>query len=183
MTTSTAKKRTITLTGRAPVTIREDRWPTIAKSWGDSWGTGDGARHDQARAQGELDEYAIRARQHADGRSIVSAVVIGATDWTGTESRRGGELLEPGAEIATAILRVGVDVGIPRDVIRECVADLPAEEIDDDDDVDLTAVHRAVTHQVESLRDVLQSWPASAARESLRDMLPMLTDGLQRLAQ
>ena len=137
MTTSTAKKRTITLTGRAPVTIREDRWPIIAKAHGNSNPTGaeqDPARHSQAVHRGELDIYHLIVRQHADGRTIVYAILDGAGAWTGTEDRRGGELLEPGADIATAILRVGVDVGIPRDVIRECIADLPAEDLDKDDD-------------------------------------------------
>lgn len=132
MTTTTPKKRTITLTGRAPVTIHEDRWPVVAKAHGDSWGTsGDGARHDQALSQGELDRYHLLVRQHSDGRAIVYAIVDGAGAWTGTEDRRGGELLEPGDDLAAAIQRVGEDVGIPEGLIRECVADLPAEELDD----------------------------------------------------
>lgn len=124
-----SKMRTITLTGRAPVRISEDAWPVIASAGGDSYAGNDYARRQQALAQGECDEYAIRVRQHADGRAIVYAVLDGARAWTGTETRKGGELLTPGADLAAAIDRVGADVGIPDGVIRDCVAALPAEEL------------------------------------------------------
>jgi len=128
ITSEEPKLRTITLTGRPPVTIREDDWPVIAVARDDSWQRGgDSARYDQAKAQGELDTWSIRVRQHADGRAIVYAILDGATAWTRTEDRRGGEILGAGSDLAAAISRVGRDVGIPDATIRDCIADLPAE--------------------------------------------------------
>lgn len=146
--TKTPKTRTITLTDRAPVKIREDEWPTIASAKGDSYAGNDYGRRQQALAQGECDEYSLRVRQHADGRTLVYAVLDAAiSEWHQPacgESHKGGELLTPSGdgelrpddgrvvpdvEIASAIRRVGSDCGIPESVIRECVADLPAEEI------------------------------------------------------
>ena len=127
MHTSNTKTRTITLTGRPPVTIREDDWPIVASAKGDSWTGCDPSRYCQAEAQGELDTWAIRVRQHADGRAIVYGILDGATAWTRTQGRKGGELLVAGADLAAAIERVGADVGIEDRTIRECVADLPAE--------------------------------------------------------
>lgn len=128
--TNTTKTRTITLTGRRPVKIVEDQWPVIASATGDSYRGNDYARHNQAAGQGELDEYRLTVRQHADGRAIVYGVFAGASAWTGNESRRGGQLLDAGDDLADAIRRVGEDCNLPDTVIRECVADLPAETID-----------------------------------------------------
>ena len=74
----------------------------------------------------ECDTYELRVRQHADGRAIVYAILDAASAWTGSEDYRAGELLDDGAEIATAISRVGREAGFPASVIRECIADLPA---------------------------------------------------------
>ena len=126
------KKRTVTLTDRRPVTIIEGDWPVVAKATGDSYGSNDYARYEQARSQGELDEWAIRVRQHEDGRAIVYAVFDAATAWTNSEDRRGGELLGPEVDdrgLVDASCRVGADVRIPDGTIRECVADLPAETL------------------------------------------------------
>lgn len=142
MTTTEPKMRTITLTGRAPVKIREDQWPEIASAKDDSRTSA------QFRPDYEIDEYAIRVRQHADGRTIVYAVLSAAiAEWyqpAGGESRRGGLLLTPPgdgplteddgrvvsmAEISKAIRRVGEECQIPDSVIRSCIADLPAEEL------------------------------------------------------
>ena len=124
-----AKTRTITLTGRRPVRITDSDWPTLASATGDSYGSRDYSRYQQALAQGECDTYSIRVRQHGDGRAIVYAILDGATAWTCTADHRGGEMLQPSADIAEAIARVGRDCGIPESVIRDCIADLPAEEV------------------------------------------------------
>ena len=126
---TTTKTRTITLTERRPVRITDAAWPLVASATGDSYGSGDDARHEQALARGEIDRYAIRVRQHADGRAIVYAVLDAASAWTGSEDRRGGERLDAGADLASAIRRVGEDCRIPDSVIRECTADLPAEDL------------------------------------------------------
>ena len=118
----TTKTRTITLTDRPPVRIREADWPVIASAVGDS-------RTRPEEPDYETDDYAVRVRQHADGRTIVYSVVDGATTWTGTESRREGELLDAGADVAAAIRRVGEEAEIPDHLIRDCIADLPAVEL------------------------------------------------------
>lgn len=123
------KTRTITLTGRPPVKIKENEWPVIATASDDSYGYVDPQGHQQALLQGELDKYLLRVRQHADGRTIVYGVLDAATVWTRTKDWRGGELLVADSNIAAAIRRVGENGGIPDEVIRDCVADLPAEEI------------------------------------------------------
>jgi hypothetical protein len=154
MTATTQTHLTITLTGRPPVRIDKAEWPILATANGDSYGSGDYSRHQQALGCGELDRYRLTVRQHADGRAVVygvldaaldryrltvrqhadgRAVVYGvldaATAWTHSEDYRGGELLGAGADLASAIRRVGEDCGLPGSLIRDCTADLPAVEI------------------------------------------------------
>jgi len=128
MSTQTTQ-RTITLTGRAPVRITDAAWPVIASARADSYQSPDYSRHQQALAGGELDRYPLRVRRPADGWTLVYGILSGARAWTGTEDRRGGVLLEDGDDVAAACARVGRDVGLPDSVIRECVADLPVEDI------------------------------------------------------
>ena len=123
------KVRTITLTDAPPVRIREDLWPIIASARGDSYRGNDYGRHNQASAQGELDEYALTVRQHADGRAIVYGCLDGSQAWTGTESRSEGEVLEPGADLAAHVRSIGERCGLPDRIIRECIADLPAVDL------------------------------------------------------
>jgi len=122
---TTTTKRTITLTGRRPISITGAEWPQIA--WSDER-PGEFV-NGTPRPDYETDRHTIRVRQHADGRAIVYAVLTAATVWTGTEDQRGGELLAAGADIPAAICRVGADCGILKSVISGCIADLPAEEI------------------------------------------------------
>ena len=133
MNTTDTKKRTITLTGRPPVRITDSDWPLIASAKGDSYRGNDYGRYRQALSQGECDEYALRVRQHADGRTLVYGVLDAAiAAWNapaGGNSYRGGQLLHAGADIANAIRRVGDECGMPDAVIRECIADMPAEEL------------------------------------------------------
>ena len=118
MTGKEAKVRTITLTGRAPVRIREDQWPQIAHgNWGDN-----AAIPSQSNRGCD-----IRVRQHADGRAVVYATSW--TQWQGERGWSGGELLSAGADIATAIERVAEEGGLSDVAVRECIADLPAEEL------------------------------------------------------
>lgn len=118
-----AKLRTITLTGRPPVKIDEDQWPRIAVADERPGSFCNGTPIPDY----ETDRHTIRVRQHADGRAIVYAVLDAAPVWTGTSHRKGGELLPAGGNIAEAIQRVGEDCGILESVIRDCIADLPAE--------------------------------------------------------
>ena len=116
MTTTTPKTRTITLTGRAPVRIREDLWPQIAHgNWGDNASI-------PSQSNRGCD---IRVRKHADGRSIVYATRW--SQWQGERSWSGGELLAAGDDIPAAIERVGSELSPT--AVRECIADLPAESL------------------------------------------------------
>lgn len=116
------KTRTITLTDRPPVKIRESEWPILASASG--WS------HAAVRVQAN-EEWRIYVRQHSDGRALVYGVREEGNGGMpqGYEPRRGGALLPAGADLVAAIRRVGTDVGIPETQIRECIADLPAEEI------------------------------------------------------
>jgi len=129
---SNSPTRTITLTDRRPVTIREDLWPVIAIArW---W---DGEIESQA-----LRRQTIRVRQHDDGRAIVYAIHRSA--YRGDVDRAAGEIVLPprhdgpdgdgrlgfDADLVTAIRRVGESAGILDWMIDRCIADLPAEDLD-----------------------------------------------------
>lgn len=116
--TTEPKTRTITLTDASPVRIREDLWPVIAV--GRWW---EGQIQSQANRSG-----AIRVRQHADGRSIVYGSYT--TAFQNEESRSGGKLLAADSNLVAAIRCVAEDVGIPEAAVRECIADLPAVDLD-----------------------------------------------------
>lgn len=127
--TTTTKTRTITLTGRPPVTIREDQWPDLAYA---------SYEHGVDRHTNQWDrrrEAFVRVRQHADGRAIVYARYDYTTRWQGEhdETRRAGVLLPIGAtteQIIAAIHQVwaslDVDPGGDERIVQECIADLPA---------------------------------------------------------
>lgn len=129
------KTRTITLTGRRPVTIDEAEWPVIARASDDDYQGNDPALHQQASDQGELDEYTLRVRQHADGRAIVYGTYT--EGWhTGHEGlTHAGEIVTnpPGdysaRRIEDAVERVGETLGIPAQLVADCIADLPAERL------------------------------------------------------
>jgi hypothetical protein len=134
MSETTTATRTITLTDRRPVRIVEEDWPVIAMSADDSWNHPDYSRYQQALNQGELDKYSIRVRQHADGRTIVYAVFVGATAWTGNGDKRDGEILKSKTginydDIVASIKEVGEACGLPEHVINDCIADLPPEDL------------------------------------------------------
>ena len=120
-----AQKRTITLTGRAPVRIAESAWPQIARA-------------DRTEEDGAIQRrWHLLVRRHADGRILIYGIklvlgVIGLSN-----DIHGGELLEPGeltkaevfGEIPNAILRVAHTIGLP-ELAQVCCAQLPAVELD-----------------------------------------------------
>lgn len=148
--TTTATKRTITLSGRPPVRIIEQDWPILAQASGE-WYEG------QVRSQSfRAKERTLKVRQHADGRAIVYGVYQYSTAWQSESSRRetaGYLLTAPDtAEIIERIKRVAQEIGDNLDYAddetpeeytdysagergewqrlgRECIADLPAEDI------------------------------------------------------
>lgn len=104
---------TIHLTGRQPVRIRPEEWPTIARA---EWSSGDRPETSEERAY-------VRVRRHADGRTIVFGLRA-----RGKQEHMVGFLLE-GAEVGVAgvtqaIKNAAAMVGIePQDVFD----DLPPE--------------------------------------------------------
>lgn len=133
--TTTPKTRTITLTGRPPVRIKEDEWPVIAAG---SWSAHDGQIPQQADREWDI---TIRVRAHADGRAIVYGVYRYDTLWQSEhcETHRVGVLLDAGADVAAAIDDIAdqlieriSDVDMHRHVREaadECIGDLPPQEI------------------------------------------------------
>ena len=129
---STNKRRTITLTDRRPITINEEAWPLIALA---EW-------HDSEYESQAIRRQYLRVRQHADGRTIVYAT--STSRMQGSRDYRGGELVTPArhdgpdadgrtgldVEITAAIRRVADRGGLRDHLIDECIADLPAEELD-----------------------------------------------------
>jgi len=128
-------KLTITLTNRAPVTIVKLNWLIIASASESPGSFVNGTPVPDS----QCDTHRLIVRQHNDGRTIVYAILNAATAWTGTESRREGELLTiSGVDaehvgdlpaIVAAIRRVGSECGLLPCVVRDCIADLPAEKL------------------------------------------------------
>ena len=131
-------KRTITLTGRPPVSIDEDAWPVIAKSTDNDF---DGQYDFQAN---RTSDWNCRVRRHEDGRAIVYATYSFDCRFQGErnlEAKR-GELLPAGTsddDICAAIARVCADIADAEhhgeDASRwptlaaDCVADMPSHEL------------------------------------------------------
>jgi hypothetical protein len=133
-TSSTPKRRTITLTSHRPVTIDEAEWPVIATASGDSWTGNDPALHQQASMQDELDEYTLRVRRHTDGRHIVygthtrdrfSSASPNARDRAGylLDTEKANQALE------TFILLVAQELDLPQQMITDCINSLPPTEL------------------------------------------------------
>ena len=117
------KKRTITLTGRAPVTIVESDWPVIAKA------DADDAR-EPALAFEANRKWQLRVRRHEDGRTIVYGTHN--TRWQGERDTRAGTMLTAAlfdSDTAAAITSVAERLDAPDGLAGICIADLPAEEI------------------------------------------------------
>jgi len=115
----TSKAREIViLTDRAPVSIEGDEWPIIARA--ERLGP-------SVNGTPAAEDHLLVVRQHQDRRAIVYGVRAAAD--VDEDCWRGGELLQPGADLAGAILRVGESLTILPSVIRACIASLPAEEL------------------------------------------------------
>ena len=134
MTTETTetKTRTITLTDRPPVRIREEQWPVIAHGLHRAH---DGQVECQANRTWKTD---IRVRQHEDGRSIVYGTYDYDSAWQGERGvdARDGVLLDAGEDLVAAIRSVGASMAEAggddhriAEAVRQCIADLPAEEL------------------------------------------------------
>jgi hypothetical protein len=130
--------RTITLTDRPPIRIDEDNWPLVASS--------QDKEHDgQVECQANQKSYwNLRVRQHEDGRAIVYATYDYTSNWQGARdySAKHGVLLPVGTTaeaIVSAINDVsetmsgcehhGDDSARWATLADECIADMPAEEL------------------------------------------------------
>jgi hypothetical protein len=133
-TTPAPKMRTITLTGRPPVRIREDAWPIIAHGHYLAY---DGQIECQSSCTITID---ICVRAHADGRHIVYGTYIYETRWQGERgcAHKAGVLCLPGWDVVGAIRDVGDALSASADdgqedavdaTVRDCIADLPAEDV------------------------------------------------------
>ena len=133
--TTEPKMRTITLTDRPPVRIKEDQWPMIAHGRFKDW---DNQYEFQANRTWQID---IRVRRHADGRTIVYGLYDYDTHFQGEqcEVRRVGVVLAPDGDLpgeikeaAEQMIERVSDDGM-HDHIRAaadaCIADLPAQEL------------------------------------------------------
>jgi hypothetical protein len=119
--------RTITLTDRAPVEIVDDHWPVIAES----------RAHDGMIAVQANRRWWMKVRQHADGRVIVYGAYL--TQWQGEIDRRDGEVLDEirkpvaatsrSSVLVATIRQVGQSLGAPSSMVRELIANLPAEPL------------------------------------------------------
>lgn len=140
-------KLTITLTGRAPVTINKDDWPVIASADEKEWDN-----HYESQAN-RTAKWKLTVRQHADGRTIVYGVHSFSSQFQSEHGRdvRGGELIQvkdadadcvgDADLIIAAIQRVATDLelrmpdgdkwsrGVFPRLAHECTADLPAVEL------------------------------------------------------
>ena len=107
--TKKPKTRTITLTGRTPIRIREDQWPVIAE-----------ASSDLQNSSGT-----ITVRRHRDGLILVYATSLHKR--APTAIIRAGRLLETLIDhqtIIETIRCVAKDCGLSAGLARACIASL-----------------------------------------------------------
>ena len=120
-TTTEMKKIKITLSDASPVSVDPAQWPVIASA----------KRHDgkvecQARA-----EWEINVREHTDGRRVVygSLAAGNGGQYAGFRGVEAGYLLATGDDTVRAIRRVAGAIGDDQ-LGAECIADLPAVDVD-----------------------------------------------------
>lgn len=134
-TTSEPKQRTITLTDRPPVRVREDQWPVIAHGSYKNW---DNQYDFQANRTWKID---IRVRRHEDGRAIVYGLYDYDTHFQNEkcEAHKVGALLAPDGDLPSTIKEAAEQMikrvsdddmhWHIRAAADECIADLPAQEL------------------------------------------------------
>jgi hypothetical protein len=137
------KYRTITLTGRPPVKIREDQWLTVAEGEAEQY---DG---ENKRQSGRATDVFLRVRQHQDGRTLIYGGYDYSTRWQGERDSayRVGRIITVEGVTATeigdaqaivdGIREVGAELmdktggytPLVQEAIDACIADMPAEEV------------------------------------------------------
>jgi len=119
--TASKKKLTITMSERRPLSVVEEDWPIIARA-----DDHDGQVECQANHV-----RTIRVREHEDGRRIVYGWLSAGrggvpAGWRGAS---GGFLVTGEDETVRAIRRIGGIIGDDK-LADECIADMPAEDLD-----------------------------------------------------
>lgn len=133
-----SEKITVVLSNRPPVRIDEADWPRIATASEKDY---DNQYEFQAN---QVSRWSVTVRQHEDGRAIVYAVYSYSSNWQGSRgySAKAGQLLSADCDtkaIVAAINEVcgeiaacehyGEDAARWVTLARDCIADLPAEEL------------------------------------------------------
>lgn len=122
------KKRTITLTDRAPVQITQEAWPFLA------------SHSDQISGYDWEAKWFLGIRQHNDGRAIVYGTYACLTEHGDTHVK-GGYLLEAGQDVNVALAQLVAELrdqkhDQPEDAARwltlqaAIVRKLPIENLD-----------------------------------------------------
>ena len=141
--TNTNPFLTITLTDRAPVKIKKEDWPIIAE--GDQ---NDDDSNQPGNSPNREWKRTIKVRQHADGRALVYGVYEYETCFQGESgaAARRGVMLAAGEDVIASVRLVASHLSEAeeeaaisdemkesqrwRAAAQECIADLPAEELD-----------------------------------------------------
>lgn len=116
----TDTKIKISLSDRPPVTVDKTKWGLVASA---KWYDG------QIECQANRRAW-IKVRRHDDGRSIVYG--LADSNWANESSVAAGYFVaaDEGDEgDIAAIKRVAEEIGHP-DLARDCIQDLPAEDLD-----------------------------------------------------
>lgn len=147
MSDTTNKTRTITLSDRPPVRIQEDNWPLLATAADKDY---DNQYEFQAN---RISKWFLAVRQAADDyRTIVYATYTYTSNWQGARcySAKHGVMIGTKEECETEdIVRTirevcarmescehhGEDAARWSTLADECIADLPAEDLDADGDL------------------------------------------------
>ena len=132
-TTTPSERITITMTGRAPVTVSRQDWPVIARGDASTW---DGLHECQADRTWSA---TIRVRRHADGRHLVYGCAEHASQSRRESGYRycAGRLLGAAdtdvaaeiARLADALIARGGRANLIVDARDEVIADLPAQAL------------------------------------------------------
>jgi len=114
------RQRTISLTDRQPIQIRESEWPVLARA-------------SDVRQSTEPALHALYVRRHSTTAAALVYAVRQHLTVGRASTRRRGELLEAGADIVAAVHRVAVDCEIPPEITQRCLASLPPERVSSTD--------------------------------------------------
>jgi len=174
------KRRTITLTDRPPVIISDDKWPLIASASDKEF---DNQYEFQAN---RISKWFVGVRQHEDGRTIVYATYSYSSNWQNSRdySAKRGVMLDSfalreasdSADIVRAVREVTEDIAGAecqdgdaarwRTLADECIADLPADVLDEDSQV--PSAHEAAVKIADTV-DIMLQIAQGVAVPSVRD--------------